>query len=195
MHAVLLMYRSLVLAVTTPDAAKGSDGSGDGGDGGSGGGFGGAVTGVDTHAINRTDPTLILGGVKLRGTKDGGDALEEDDPHVLITSPSMTSVEWTAAQALADAEAAAARDNHYANGELGGNIDEDGHGEACEIGINGTNDAGAGKMTPEQLQDARDIAVQLEKEVRHDRQLAVRCIGNRTRPTATEIVKSIFLAS
>lgn len=173
MHAILLMYRSLVLAVATPynTSGSGSDGGGSDESGGGGDGFGEATVGVTTHTIKQIDHNLVLGGVKTQGAKNGGIGTrkenETEPPH---NRPSMLSVEWAMAQALADEAAAEANKNDAfiaaasGNEKLGVETGGDGEGEACGTRLDDC--AGVGKLNPGQSQAARDIATQLDTEVR-----------------------------
>ncbi len=183
MHAILLMYRSLVLAVATPNNTNGSDvggGESDEGDGG-GGGFGEAGMGVANLNTKQIDQNLVPGGVKTQGAKDGGiETEEENEADLLHNWPSMPSGEWALAQSLAG-EAAAERSNTDAFTaaagirELGGGPVGDGEGEACGTRI--VDCTGVGELTPGQRQDARDIATQLDTEVRG--KMEGPCIGSR----------------
>ena len=179
MHTILLLYRSVVLASTTPDVSAGSDGGG----GGDGGGAGGGEPTLDfvIQPTRCVDHTVPPGGVRNRGNQNADTVAGENmSPRLLQTQPSVSAdIEWAAAQARADAEAAAAEANEeigYASG-VGLESGEAAEGGDCDVGLGGDSAgcAGAKDLTPEQVQSAQYIAEQLDTEVRR----RVRCVHGR----------------
>lgn len=177
MHAVLLLYRSVVLAAATPDVSAGSGSGGDGdGGGGAAGDNGVGQTSLDfaIHTTKRVDHTLVLGGVGNHGTKNA----EKTSINLLHAEPSISkNIEWVAAQSSADAEAAtveaaqvaaAAKKGIDTATEVGMESGGNSEGGDCmvELGGGSAGCVGANKLTPEQVQSAQDIAGQLDTEVR-----------------------------
>lgn len=174
MHSVLLLHRSLVLAAVT-NASAGHDGSGSSrrGSGGSGGvvsidqvGGGGVSKGLDETEIDTRSPKWThdhrSNAANVGGT--GGSS-------VIDTKASISEdLQWAAAQASADAAAVAAAAEGKKKAAMGssghdaGGVSE--RGGDLSVKTDGSGSAGVKALTPEQLQSARDIAGQLDTEVR-----------------------------
>lgn len=162
MHTILLLYRSVVLAAATPDGGEGGGASGAGGDG-----VGKPALDFATHATKREGPTLDFRDTVVHGAEpDDADAVDDTSLNLLNTRPSVSrDIEWVAAQASADAEAAAAIERKEVGTAVGIAKESFGYVEGGD---------GATRLTPEQVQSAHNIAEQLDTEVRQRVQFA-RC--------------------
>lgn len=178
MHTVLLLYRSVVLDAVTPDVSTESRDDG----GGAVGGVGEKVLNFDIHATKRVD----LREAETHGTNPAdADSAEKISSNMLHAQPSVPGdVKRVAAQAWADVEAAADVAIKDAAG-VGMDSGGDAEGGDCVVELGGGL-VGCTGFTPEQIQITRDIAGQLDNEVRQKSKICllvafrVGCkIGNR----------------